>query len=103
MKNINSLNPIEKDIDMQILTHTHFEYCQNAFMIKDQKNCKILMSLNEAEYPIRGYTPLPIGTFKGFYSFKNQLIAPSFDKPQRMKQIFLEHILPGKNSIADIK
>lgn len=40
---------------------------------------------------------------KGFYSFKNSAHSPLFEEPAKMKQIFQEDVLSGKNSLADIK
>lgn len=61
-KSIAALNLKPENIDLLILTHTHYDHCQNAFAIKVQTNCKILMSEFEAEYSKSGYTPLPKGT-----------------------------------------
>jgi len=62
-KSIVALNLKMEDIDLLILTHTHYDHCQNAFSIKEQSNCKILTSEYEAEYSKSGFTPLPKGTF----------------------------------------
>lgn len=62
-KNIRSLNLNPENIDFLILTHTHYDHCQNASIIKQQANCKILMSQHEAEFSEHGFTPLPKGTF----------------------------------------
>ena len=40
---------------------------------------------------------------KGFYTFKQSAHSPLFEEPERMKQIFQEDILKGKNNLADIK
>jgi len=40
---------------------------------------------------------------KGFYTFKNSAHSPLFEEPERMKQIFQEDILEGKNNLTDIK
>ena len=62
-KNIAALNLKPENIDLLILTHTHYDHCQNAFSIKEQVECKILMSEYEAAYSKSGFTPLPKGTF----------------------------------------
>lgn len=49
-------------IDYLVLTHTHFDHCQNAFSLKENTGCRIVMSKNEAIYSGEGYTPLPGGT-----------------------------------------
>jgi len=63
-KNIGYLNLKLENIDFLILTHTHYDHCQNAFAIKQHANCKILMSEKEAEFCEHGFTPLPKGTFE---------------------------------------
>lgn len=45
-----------------ILTHTHYDHCQNASAIKDKENCRIIVSANARDYIKRGYTELPSGT-----------------------------------------
>jgi len=62
-KNIDALKLPKKNIDFLILTHTHFDHCQNAFALIEQENCSIVMSENEAVFAEQGYTPLPKGTF----------------------------------------
>ena len=62
-KSIVALNLKSENINLLILTHSHYDHCQNAFQIKEQSNCKILMSKHEAEYSKSGFTPLPKGTF----------------------------------------
>jgi len=63
-KNIGCLNLKIENIDFLILTHTHYDHCQNAFSIKQQANCKIVMSEKETEFSECGFTPLPKGTFE---------------------------------------
>jgi hydroxyacylglutathione hydrolase len=62
-KNIRSLNLNTDNIDLLILTHTHFDHCENASVIKKQTNCKIVVSEREADYTENGFTPIPNGTF----------------------------------------
>ena len=63
-KNIDSLGLPHKKITLLILTHTHYDHCQNAYAIKNDDNCRILMSEKEAEFAINGFTPLPSGTIQ---------------------------------------
>lgn len=51
-----------KCIDYLVLSHTHYDHCQNVNEIKEIYKCKILNSIHEANYTINGYTPLPKGT-----------------------------------------
>jgi len=61
-KNIELLKRSSKHIDFLILTHTHFDHCQNAARISQQYSSKIIISENEASYVEDGYTPVPYGT-----------------------------------------
>jgi hydroxyacylglutathione hydrolase len=63
-KNIGFLNLKLENIDFLILTHTHYDHCQNAFAIKQMANCRILMSEKDVEFSEHGFTPLPKGTFE---------------------------------------
>ncbi len=49
-------------IDFLILTHTHFDHCQNAAFLKKEFGCKIVAGKNEEIYTKLGYTPIPNGT-----------------------------------------
>lgn len=60
--NIESLNVTNKQVSFLILTHTHFDHCQNATRIKEQDNCKIIVSEKAKESIANGYTSLPNGT-----------------------------------------
>ncbi len=62
-QNIDSLKLPNSKINLLVLTHTHYDHCQNAHRIKSDSHCKILMSLDEAKFVQHGYTPLPKGTF----------------------------------------
>jgi hydroxyacylglutathione hydrolase len=62
-KNLDTLNVAHHPVGTLILTHTHFDHCGNALVIREQENCRILMSEKEVEYVENGYTPLPKGTF----------------------------------------
>lgn len=62
MRNISMLNPKNKNVDLLVLTHTHFDHCQNAAQIKNQAKCRIAMSEIENECAKTGYTPVSPGT-----------------------------------------
>jgi glyoxylase-like metal-dependent hydrolase (beta-lactamase superfamily II) len=64
MRNIHSLGLASSHIDFLILTHTHFDHCRNARLLKDLEKCRIIASSLEAEEASRGYTDLPGGTYK---------------------------------------
>jgi hydroxyacylglutathione hydrolase len=63
-KNIDSSGLTCKKIALLILTHTHYDHCQNTLRVREEENCKILMSEKEAEFAKNGFTPLPKGTFQ---------------------------------------
>lgn len=60
--NINSLELTNRKINFLILTHTHFDHCSNAAKIKEEENCKIMVSIREKESIEKGFTNLPGGT-----------------------------------------
>ncbi|MFA5848671.1 MAG: MBL fold metallo-hydrolase [Bacteroidales bacterium] len=60
LKNLSFLDC--KGIDYLILTHTHYDHCQNAFALKELYKCKIVASMFESDFAIAGYTPVPKGT-----------------------------------------
>jgi glyoxylase-like metal-dependent hydrolase (beta-lactamase superfamily II) len=49
-------------IDFLILTHTHFDHCQNAAFIKREFGCKIIVGKNEEGFTKLGYSPIPKGS-----------------------------------------
>jgi len=60
LKNLSVLNCTS--IDYLILTHTHYDHCQNAFELKELYKCKIIASMFESDFTLAGYTPVPKGT-----------------------------------------
>lgn len=61
-KNISLLTTSNSKIDYLILTHTHFDHCQNAASIKEQYECKIIAGAEEEQFTKAGFTPVPGGT-----------------------------------------
>lgn len=59
---INSIRLNNNRIDYLIFTHTHFDHCQNAAMIKEKHQSKIIFSEVDKGFIKNGYTPLPKGT-----------------------------------------
>ncbi len=51
------------DVGYLVLTHTHFDHCQNASIIRSLSNCKIIVGQPEAIFAESGYTPLSKGVF----------------------------------------
>ncbi len=61
-RNIEMLQSSIKAIDFLILTHTHFDHCQNVAKIKEQEHCRIIVGKAEEAFCNAGHTPLPDGT-----------------------------------------
>jgi len=62
IKNINLAIGSSSLISHLILTHTHFDHCQNAKAIQAKYNCLIVVGNPESKYTKVGFTPLPNGT-----------------------------------------
>lgn len=50
------------NLNWLILTHTHFDHCQNAAFLKKEFNARIIVSKRAEQSIKQGYTPLPSGT-----------------------------------------
>ena len=61
-QHIELLEPERRRIEMLILTHTHYDHCQNAARIKQLEHCKIVMGNEETDAAAAGYTTIPRGT-----------------------------------------
>jgi glyoxylase-like metal-dependent hydrolase (beta-lactamase superfamily II) len=59
---MHSLKLNSNRVDFLILTHTHFDHCQNAATIREKYKCKIMLSEKDKEFIKQGFTPLPKGT-----------------------------------------
>jgi hydroxyacylglutathione hydrolase len=62
-ENLRSLKLRRSEIDYLILTHTHYDHCENAAKIKEQENCRIIISEFDKDSTEKGYTLIPGGTF----------------------------------------
>lgn len=63
LENLQRLRFHVKDVDYLVLTHTHFDHCQNASNFSSLSNCKIMVGQPEAAFARSGYTPLPKGVY----------------------------------------
>lgn len=61
IKNFKTLNN-DKKLSALILTHTHYDHCQNAAAIKQMEGCRVIVSSAAEESIRQGYTELPAGT-----------------------------------------
>ncbi|MFP4488481.1 MAG: MBL fold metallo-hydrolase [Bacteroidales bacterium] len=48
--------------DCLVLTHTHYDHCQNAAALKEETGCRIIVSRKAEESITNGYTSPPAGT-----------------------------------------
>jgi len=60
---INSLPLTGNKLSFLILTHTHFDHCQNAAKIKEREKCIVVVSKKAYESINDGFTKLPEGVF----------------------------------------
>jgi glyoxylase-like metal-dependent hydrolase (beta-lactamase superfamily II) len=61
-KHIDAMHLATGNVDYLVLTHTHFDHCQNASAIKEYFASKIVVGQPEADFALQGYTPIPQGT-----------------------------------------
>lgn len=69
-------------INWLILTHTHYDHCQNAAWLKENFQCQIAVHKNAEDYIGKGKTPLPNGTnllTKAFIALARQLQSSRFN------------------------
>ncbi|MFA9388262.1 MAG: MBL fold metallo-hydrolase [Prolixibacteraceae bacterium] len=59
-RNLKKLGIVQ--IDFLILTHTHFDHCQNAAYIQKEFKASIIVSKNAKRQISDGFSPLPKGT-----------------------------------------
>lgn len=80
-KNLGSVMGANEKLDVLVLTHSHYDHCQNAARIKEAHQCEIAMGAEEASYATKGYTPLPAGTFlatRWLTALGNRIGPPKF-------------------------
>ncbi len=63
IKNIENTGNNPEKIDYFILTHTHFDHCQNTASLVSGKRSQIVISKKEQAFSEKGFTPLPEGTY----------------------------------------
>lgn len=61
-KNLKKVLSPDQNLDYLILTHTHYDHCDNAAFIKEKWHCKIIVNELEKVFLEEGSTPLPRGT-----------------------------------------
>ncbi len=106
VKHIRQLKPGNTKIDYLILTHTHFDHCQNAARIKNDYGCKIIISEHEKEFTECGITPVPQGTLaisKLFVRIGTKLNLKSLKYKPFTADITIDKYYDFKDSGLDIK
>jgi hydroxyacylglutathione hydrolase len=61
-KNLQHILGNSGKLDYLILTHTHYDHCENAAKLKAYWHCKVLVHQSESSFLQIGSTPLPRGT-----------------------------------------
>ena len=91
-----------ENVDWLILTHTHFDHCENARFFQDQLKCKIVVSDKGFSMAQRGFAKLPHGTnpfTKTLSNFGNQFILRLFHYksfiPDHTFDEFFSFTIPG--------
>lgn len=51
-----------KKLDYLILTHTHYDHCQNAQFLKEEYGAQVVASVHSEHLAHKGFTPIPKGT-----------------------------------------
>ena len=67
LNNIKRIKTPKPGIDFLIVTHSHFDHCENAAYLQTVTECKIIMSEKEKEYAEKGqlYVPANMKTIAG--------------------------------------
>ena len=89
LKRLNALLPPGTGLDFLVLTHTHFDHCQNVTLLqkhygggsRNGDGFRIIMHEREKYCAIKGFTPLPEGTnwlTKGIVKIGNHLNKKRF-------------------------
>ncbi len=76
LNHFNHLN----SLNFLLLTHTHFDHCQNAAFLKDKFGCKIIIGESAKETVKQGYTPIPNGVtwWAKFVVWLGRKLRPGF-------------------------
>ena len=71
-RHIKSLHLVSPEVTYLVLTHSHFDHCQNVKQIKEEDECQVILGEHEAECVKKGYTPIPMGAYT-FTKFLSQI------------------------------
>lgn len=62
LKNIKKLSLSKDFITDIILTHSHYDHCQNVTDLVERYCCNVIMNYHAQQFASKGYTPVPMGT-----------------------------------------
>jgi glyoxylase-like metal-dependent hydrolase (beta-lactamase superfamily II) len=103
---ISSLKLKNNRIDSLILTHTHFDHCQNAAIIKEKYQCKVILSEKDKGFIKQGYTTLPKGTnffTKIISAFGNHILWKSCRYRPFVGDVLIKDSLDFEKLFSDIR
>ncbi len=66
LQNLHKLPIPAHSIDLIVLSHTHFDHCQNARYLQQRYHCAIVADEEESTFVRSGFTPIAAGTSIGF-------------------------------------
>lgn len=103
---INSLKLDNNRIDFLILTHTHYDHCQSAAILKQDQHCKIILSENDHVFVAQGFTPLPRGTnfiTKIISALGNRILWKRYSYNPFIGDLLFKDHFDFENSHSDIR
>ncbi len=104
---LEALLPPGKGLDFLVLTHTHFDHCQNVTLLQEHyggcsgdNGFRIIMHEREKDCAIKGFTPLPGGT--NWLTKEIVKIGNHLNKKRFSYKPFIPDILTGhETDLAD--
>lgn len=96
LKNLKRLLKHNYKIDYLILTHAHYDHCQNTAKLIQEFNCEVIVGLGECPFIRQGYRPLPKGTYFPFNAIaalgkrlgRRVFAHEAFEADYKLKEIF---------------
>jgi hydroxyacylglutathione hydrolase len=88
-----------KQIDLLILTHSHFDHAANAAKIKEKYNARVLIHQCEAEYLVTGDNILPTGT-NSITKFLVRVFAKQFRSTARYQPCKFEYTFDNIHDLS---
>lgn len=77
-----------RKIQILILTHTHYDHCQNAAWLKKHYHCSIVASRAAKNNILKGFSPLPMGTMR----FSKFMVRLASYLPQKLFKYETFHV-----------